>query len=40
VSLVRLTPESLRTMMADLTAAGYAPETVAKTMRWVRLTLN
>jgi len=27
-------------MMAELTATGYAPETVAKTMRWVRLTLN
>ena len=27
-------------MMAELTASGYAPETVAKTMRWVRLTLN
>lgn len=27
-------------MIADLTKAGYAPETVAKTMRWVRLTLN
>lgn len=27
-------------MIAKLTAAGYAPETVAKTMRWVRLTLN
>jgi integrase len=40
VPLVRLTPELLRTMIADLTANGYAPETVAKTLRWVRLTLN
>jgi integrase len=40
VPLVRLTPELLRTMIADLTTAGYAPETVAKTLRWVRLTLN
>jgi integrase len=27
-------------MVADLTAADYAPETVARTMRWVKLTLN
>lgn len=40
VPLTRLTPELLRRLIADLTAAGYAPETVAKTMRWVRLTLN
>jgi integrase len=40
VSVSRLTPELLRRMMAELTASGYAPETVAKTMRWVRLTLN
>ena len=40
VPLSRLTPELLRQMMAELTASGYAPETVAKTMRWVRLTLN
>ena len=40
VPLTRLTPELLRRIMAELTAAGYAPETVAKTMRWVRLTLN
>ena len=26
--------------MAELTTAGYAPETVARTMRWVKLTLN
>lgn len=38
--LSRLTTELLRGVIADLTAAGYAPETVAKTMRWVRLTLN
>ena len=38
--LSRLTPELLRQLMAELTASGYAPETVAKTMRWVRLTLN
>jgi integrase len=40
VPLSRLTPELQRRMMAELTASGYAPETVAKTMRWVRLTLN
>ena len=40
ISISRLTPESLRRLMAELTAAGYASETVAKTMRWVRLTLN
>ena len=40
VSVNRLTPELLRRLMAELSAAGYAPETVAKTMRWVRLTLN
>jgi integrase len=40
VSLNRLTPDLLRRLMAELSAAGYAPETVAKTMRWVRLTLN
>jgi hypothetical protein len=38
--LIRLTPEQLRRLIAELAAAGYAPETVAKTMRWVRLTLN
>lgn len=26
--------------MAELTTAGYAPETVARTIRWVKLTLN
>ena len=40
VPLARLTHEQLRRLMAELTAAGYAPETVARTMRWVRLTLN
>lgn len=40
VPVSRLTPELLRRMMSELTASGYAPETVAKTMRWVRLTLN
>ena len=40
VPLSRLTPELLRQLMAELTAAGYAAETVSKTMRWVRLTLN
>ena len=38
--LSRLTSERLRRMMAELIAAGYAPETVARTMRWVKLTLN
>ena len=40
IPISRLTPELLRRLMAELTAAGYASETVAKTMRWVRLTLN
>lgn len=40
IPLNRLTTELLRGVIADLTKAGYAPETVAKTMRWVRLTLN
>jgi integrase len=40
VPLARLTHEQLRRLMAELTTAGYAPETVARTMRWVRLTLN
>ena len=38
--LSRITPEQLRRLMAELTTAGYAPETVARTMRWVKLTLN
>ena len=40
VPLSRITPELLRRLVTDLTEADYAPETVAKTMRWVRLTLN
>jgi site-specific recombinase XerC len=40
VSLSRLTPDLMRQLMSELTAAGYAPETTAKTMRWIRLTLN
>lgn len=40
IPISRLTPELLRELIAGLTADGYAPETVAKTMRWVRLTLN
>lgn len=40
VQLNRLTPELVRKLMSELSASGYAPETVAKTMRWVRLTLN
>ena len=39
-SLSRLTPDLMRQLMSELTAAGYAPETTAKTMRWVRLTLT
>jgi integrase len=39
VSLARLTPELLRRMTSEL-AGRYAAETVARTMRWVRLTLN
>jgi hypothetical protein len=40
VPLSRITHEELRRLMAELTAAGYAAETVARTMRWVKLTLN
>ncbi len=39
VQLARLTPELLRRMTSEL-AERYAPETVARSMRWVRLTLN
>ncbi len=39
VQLIGLTPELLRKVTAQL-AGRYAPETVARTMRWVRLTLN
>ena len=39
VQLARLTPELLRRMTSEL-SERYAPETVARTMRWVRLTLN
>ena len=39
VALARLTPELLRRMTSEL-AGRYAAETVARTMRWVRQTLN
>jgi hypothetical protein len=39
VELIRLTPDLIRRLTAEL-AGRYAPETVARTMRWVRLTLN
>lgn len=39
VQLVRLTPDLIRRLTAELTGR-YAPETVARTVRWVRLTLN
>ena len=39
IPLVRLTPDLLRKVTTQL-AGRYAPETVARTMRWVRLTLN
>jgi integrase len=39
VELIRLTPDLLRKVTTQL-ASRYAPETVARTMRWVRLTLN
>ncbi|MDJ0952614.1 MAG: site-specific integrase, partial [Acidimicrobiia bacterium] len=39
VQLIRLTPDLLRKVTTQL-AGRYAPETVARTMRWVRLTLN
>ena len=39
VQLIRLTPDLLRKLTSEL-AGRYAPETVARTMRWVRLTLN
>ncbi len=37
--LIRLTPDLLRKVIMQL-AGRYAPETVARTMRWVRLTLT
>ncbi len=39
VQLIGLTPDLLRKVTTQL-AGRYAPETVARTMRWVRLTLN
>lgn len=39
VQLIGLTPDLLRKVTTQL-ASHYAPETVARTMRWVRLTLN
>jgi len=39
VQLIRLTPGVIRKLTAEL-AGRYAPETIARTMRWVRLTLN
>jgi len=39
VQLARLSPELLRKLTAEL-SGHYAPETVARTMRWVRFTLN
>ncbi len=39
VQLIELTPDLLRKATTQL-ASRYAPETVARTMRWVRLTLN
>jgi len=39
VQRIRLTPDLSRKMTTQL-AIRYAPETVARTMRWVRLTLN
>jgi integrase len=39
VQLTRLTPDLIRKLTAEL-AGRYAPETVARTIRWVRLTLN
>ncbi len=39
VQLMRLTPDLIRKLTTEL-AGRYAPETVARTMRWVRLTLN
>ncbi|HEX9642585.1 MAG TPA: site-specific integrase [Acidimicrobiia bacterium] len=39
VSLARLTPELVRRMTSEL-SERYAAATVARTMRWVRLTLN
>ena len=39
VPLIQLTPDLVRKLTAEL-AGRYAPETVARTMRWVRLTLN
>jgi hypothetical protein len=39
VWLVQVTPEQIRRMTSEL-ADRYAPATVARTMRWVRFTLN
>ena len=39
VQLIGLTPDLLRKLTTQL-ASRYAPETVGRTMRWVRLTLN
>ncbi len=39
VDLTRLTPDLIRKLTAEL-ASRYALETVARTIRWVRLTLN
>ena len=40
IPLARITPHQLRRLTSELVAKGYAPETVARTMRWVKLTLN
>ncbi len=40
VEVGRISPELIRRLVAELGDAGYAPETIIKTMRWVRLVLN
>jgi hypothetical protein len=40
IELGRISPEVLRRLVSEMGASGYAPETTAKTIRWVKLTLK
>ena len=40
IELGRISPEMLRRLVTELAASGYALETTAKTIRWVKLTLK
>ncbi len=40
IPLAQITPHQLRRLTSELVAKGYAAQTVARTMRWVKLTLN